>query len=198
MRAVADQVAGRIGPNAITRIAEVLPLVQAHKVFALAGLSHYLHSPPTRMIHETEVVALHRALRQLLGFGPWQQVSAEAGRRTAAYLLAHRIPRAAQAVLRILPPRWAARALLRAIGAHAWTFAGSGQFSSHVGRTVVLEIRHNPLCRGVQSEQPCCAFYAAVFCDLFRALVHQAAQVTETHCEARADPLCRFEVCWPD
>ena len=43
----------------------------------------------------------------------------------------------------------AARVLLAAISRNAWTFVGSGAFSTRPGRPCVLEIRDNPLCRGL-------------------------------------------------
>jgi divinyl protochlorophyllide a 8-vinyl-reductase len=192
--------AGRIGPNAITRVAEVLlPRLGADATRALfghAGLAAYLDAPPQAMVDEAEVIALHAALRADLGEGPARAVAAAAGRRTADYLLAHRIPRPAQALLKVLPARLAARVLLRAIGGHAWTFAGSGRFGAEPGPPLRLHIVHNPLCRGLHSEAPACDFYTAVFQHLFEVLVHPRAQVIEIACEARGDPACVFEVCW--
>ena len=191
----------RIGPNAITRVAEALrPLggdSAVRRVFGRAGLAAYVDTPPQAMVDEAEVTALHAALRAELGAGAARAVAADAGRRTADYLLAHRIPALAQRLLRALPAALAARLLLRAIGAHAWTFAGSGIFSASVGRAAVqLQIRHNPLCRGLRSAEPACDFYTAVFQRLFTVLVHPRAQVTEQACEARGDPACVFDIRW--
>ena len=119
-----------------------------------------------------------------------------AGERTADYLLSHRIPKPAQAVLKRLPAPLAARWLLKAIRGHAWTFAGSGQFSATAGTRVVLEIRGNPMCRGLHLQAPGCDFYAATFERLFRVLVHPASRAVETHCEACSDDRCRFELRW--
>ncbi len=192
--------AGRIGPNAITRVAEALGPARARPVFQHAGLAAYLESPPQAMVDEREVIALHAALRSDLGEAEARRVAADAGRRTAAYLLAHRIPAPAQVVLKALPAGLAARALLKAIGGHAWTFAGSGRFSAQVtgdrARPVVLTITDNPLCRGVHSAEPCCDYYLAVFEVLFRTLVHRGATVAETACEACGDPACTFEIRW--
>lgn len=193
-------IAGRIGPNAITRVAEALGPVRAPPVFRHAGLAAYLASPPQAMVDEGEVIALHAALRADLGEAEARRVADDAGRRTAAYLLAHRIPAAAQRLLKVLPAGMAARVLLRAIDGHAWTFAGSGRFSAQFTgdryRSVVLTIAHNPLCRGVHSAEPACDYYRAVFERLFRALVHPGARVVETACEACGDPACVFEVRW--
>lgn len=199
MTAVAAS-AGRIGPNAITRVAEVLPALLGEAgtraLFEAAGLGGYLSRPPEGMVDETEVARLHRVLRQQLGHAVAGQVARSAGMRTADYLLARRIPKPVQWLLKRLPATLAARVLLRAIGRHAWTFAGSGQFHAVAGRPCVLTIHDNPLCRGVASAQPACDFYSATFERLFQVLVHPAVQVVETQCEARGDPVCRFELRW--
>lgn len=195
-----NSLAGRIGPNAITRVAQALPPLvgsaQARVVFQRAGLLHYLHQPPSSLVQEAEVARLHQALRATLGPHTAGEVARRAGRLTADYLLARRIPGPVQWLLKRLPAPWAARLLLQAIGRHAWTFAGSGQFSARAGRPVQLVIRGNPLCQGLQAEQPACSFYTATFERLFQVLVHRRATVVETACEARGDAECRFEVRW--
>lgn len=199
--------AGLIGPNAITRVAQVLPAWRgtawAEQLFERAGLLRHWRSPPQQMVHEEEVRALHAALREALPADEAAAVSRAAGRATADYLLGHRIPRAVQRVLKRLPAPLAARVLLKAIAQHAWTFAGSGEFSviwpawrSEGAAQVVLQIRHNPLCRGLHSGVPACDYYAATFERLVRVLVRPDAQVLETACEACGDDACRFDVRW--
>ena len=190
----------RIGPNAISRVAEALaslgPPALPQQVFDRAGLLHYLEQPPEHMVPEHEVQRLHAALRQALGARAAARVAADAGRRTARYLLAHRIPGAVQLLLRLTPARLATRVLCAAITRHAWTFAGSGRFDAQPGHPTQLSIRDNPLCRGVQTAHPSCDFYAATFEVLFRTLVHRHASVRETACEAAGDEACRFEIRW--
>ena len=192
--------AGRIGPNAITRVAEVLlpRLGQGGTagIFERAGLLEYLAHPPETMVEEVEVSRLHRALRAAVGEAGAREVEFEAGTRTGDYLLAHRIPKPVQAVLRHLPAVLASRVLLTAIRRHAWTFAGSGEFTARAGHPVRLTIRHNPLCVGVDSGEPSCAFYTATFERLFRVLVHPEARVRERQCESLGAPACVFEVAW--
>lgn len=191
---------GRIGPNAIIRVAEALPprvgAAATAALFESAGLAHYLREPPSSMVDEAEVGRLHDALRRELGWPEARAVAREAGRRTGEYLLAHRIPGPVQSLLKRLPAGWAARVLLKAIARHAWTFAGSGHFSAQHGTPVRLEIRRNPMCRGVQADEPACDFYAATFERLFRELVHARSRVTETSCEAVGADACRFEIRW--
>lgn len=191
---------GRIGPNAITRVAEVLPSFvgqrEARALFEQAGLGAYLTAPPEHMVDETEVTRLHRALRANLGTAVAGAVARGAGRKTADYLLAHRIPKPVQGLLKRLPAPLAARMLLAAIRRHAWTFSGSGTFTAKAGLPVVLTIRGNPLCKGVLASAPACDFYAATFERLFQVLVHPQARVRETACEAMGAAQCRFEVIW--
>jgi divinyl protochlorophyllide a 8-vinyl-reductase len=201
-----NAIQGRIGPNAITRVAEVLPrhvgASGTRALFARAGLAGYLAAPPEAMVDEREVRALHDALRDALGPARAADVAAEAGRRTADYLLARRIPKLVQALLRLLPAPLAARVLARAIAGHAWTFVGSGRFDLiwPGGRggaaRLVFTIHDNPLCRGLSWPAPACDFHAAVFVRLFRALVHRRARAVEVACEARGDPACAFELHW--
>ncbi|MFO1337368.1 MAG: bacteriochlorophyll 4-vinyl reductase [Burkholderiaceae bacterium] len=195
-----DDAGGLIGPNAITRVAEALQRLAGQQVaadlFEQAGLAGWLARPPTAMVDERAACRLHGLLRRELGDRLGKAVAREAGVATADYLLAHRLPRALQALLRRVPSTWACRLLLAAISRHAWTFAGSGRFDAHAGRPARLTIRGNPLCRGQRGEQPVCDYYAATFERLFQVLVHPATRVTELSCEARGDDACRFELRW--
>jgi divinyl protochlorophyllide a 8-vinyl-reductase len=119
-----------------------------------------------------------------------------AGSATGDYLLAHRIPRPAQALLRILPAGIAGRLLLAAITRHAWTFTGSGRFTAEAGSPTVVAIANCPICRGTHSEMPACDYYAATFERLFTVLVHPDAKVVETDCMGRGASACRFEIRW--
>jgi divinyl protochlorophyllide a 8-vinyl-reductase len=193
-------VAARIGPNAIIRVAEALDADRGRavtaRVFARAGLDGYLDAPPSGMVDEREVATLHARLRETLGVADARRIGHAAGVATADYLLAHRIPRPVQALLKRLPAGLAARILLAAIGRHAWTFAGSGRFAVVGWKPLTLAIAGNPLCRGVQSDQPLCDYYAATFERLFRVLVHPRTVVRETACEAMGAPACTFELRW--
>ena len=182
----------RVGPNAMLQLAAALRARHgegvARRVFADAGLPRRLDHPPNALVDEREVAALHRALARDLPPDAAAEVARDAGRRTADYLLAHRIPALARAVLRTLPARFAARLLLRAILRHAWTFAGSGRVTVTAGRVPVLEIAANPLATGP------CLWHAAVLERLFHALASPRARVVETACCAAGAPACRFEI----
>jgi len=190
----------RIGPNSIIRVAEALRLQQGEaktaEVFRAAGLGHYLDRLPDQMVPEDEVIALYRALRASLDPDQVEAAAWEAGCRTGAYLLAHRIPKPAQAVLKVTPAGFAARTLLQAIGKHAWTFAGSGRFSAVAAHPVRITIEDCPTARGVTADRPACAFYSATFQTIFTALVSPKARVSEIACAAQGAPACVFEIRW--
>ncbi|WP_404379767.1 bacteriochlorophyll 4-vinyl reductase [Caenispirillum salinarum] len=200
--AVLAAAAGVIGPNALIQVAAALKEsygpAEAAAVFAAAGVARYLDTPPRTMVDERMVTALHAALRAHLGVAEARAVADDAGVRTADYLLAHRIPPAAQRVLRVLPPTLAARMLLGSIGAHAWTFAGSGTFTHRAGRPVVLEIKGCPLCRGAlaASEEVLCDYYAGTFRHLFLTLVTPRARIAQTTCQAAGAAACGFIIAW--
>jgi divinyl protochlorophyllide a 8-vinyl-reductase len=189
---------GRIGPNAVIRVAEVLDqemgAATTRAMFKAAGLSRYLDAMPEQMIDEGEVTALHAVLRDRLGVARARHIGWQAGHRTADYLLAHRIPRIVQALLKRLPSRLSSAILLRAIGRHAWTFAGSGTFSVRPGRPLRLVIAGGPISRGAQAGEAVCDFYAATFERLYRKLVDPRTIAVETACAAAGAAECVFEL----
>lgn len=197
----ADHGAARIGPNSITRMNEALRArcgeAEAARLFEAAGLAHHHASPPDSMVPAEDVTALHRVLRSALDDATMDAVCREAGRVTADYLLAHRIPKPAQAVLKVLPPVPAAAMLIRAMSGHAWTFAGGGRFSGQAGRPTRLVIESGPIQAAVPgAAAPVCAYYAATFERLFQVLVTRRATVVETACQATGAPSCVFEARW--
>ncbi|SLN51597.1 V4R domain protein [Roseivivax jejudonensis] len=184
----------RIGPNAVLQLLAVLDArgdaTARDRVLARAGLDALPSGDA--MIAEDMAVRLHHALRHEL---PQEAPSIlrDAGRRTADYLLAHRIPRAAHRLLRALPPPLSARLLTAAISRHAWTFAGSGRFRAI--RRDRFEIADNAFARGVSADHALCVWHEAVFARLYGELVASDIVCIETACAAR-DPggVCRFEL----
>jgi divinyl protochlorophyllide a 8-vinyl-reductase len=193
--------AARIGPNAVTRMAEALRALQgeamAARIFAAAALGDMLRHPPEEMIDERDLARLHHSAHAALGAVGAAAVARDAGARTGAYLLAHRIPRPVQWILRRLPAPLAARVLVAAIARHAWTFAGSGEFGVRWQRGGVrLSIANCPLCREISAGDPACDFYCATFERLFGELVRDGSTASEVTCQACGGKACIFEVRW--
>lgn len=185
----------RIGPNAVVQLGEALAAHGAgrlaREIYLAAGRPDWLDHPPEAMVPEAEVAALHAALHRVLPEDEARAYAREAGMRTGDYILAHRIPKPARLTLRLLPSGLAARLLLEAIAAHAWTFAGSGRFAYAAGPRLTVSIAANPL-----ATAPGCDWHAAVFRRLFQSLVHASAEVREIACCARGAPACVFAIAW--
>jgi divinyl protochlorophyllide a 8-vinyl-reductase len=182
----------RIGPNAILQLVRVLDHVEGRstrdRVIAAAGVP--LPPDDAGMWPEADCRAVHVAVHQVLPARA-DGVLRLAGIATADYILAHRIPRAAQAVIRILPGFIGARVLTTAISRHAWTFVGSGRFSVPSFRPLTFQIAENPLSPGAGHS---CVWHAAVFERLFRRLVWPSAMVSEVECEGAGGPVCLFVI----
>ena len=182
-----------IGPNAILQMLPVLDQAMGAdaraRILAEAGIFDLPDG--SRMIPERDAVRLHQHLRREEPLRA-PTLATHAGLATAEYILAHRIPRLAQILLRVLPTPLAAKLLSRAIAKHAWTFAGSGRFA--VVDPWCFEIAGNPIVRGEVSAQCLCHWHAAVFTRLYRRLVAPTSLCVETTCCAQGAGACRFEI----
>ena len=188
----------RIGPNTIIQVVGVLH-DRLSKSFAEAVLRdatpYTLDSMPHEMVDERETQAVVRSLVRRVGATAATSVLREAGYRTADYLLANRIPRLAQWLMRVAPRRLGLDLLLRAMRANAWTFAGSGAFRVVPGRSAPeLVFESCAMCRDMHEERPMCDFYAGTFERLIGVLVASEVRVHEVECMAQGAPRCRFQI----
>ena len=184
----------RIGPNAIL---QHLPVLDAAIGETLRGaLLHraVVAEPPpdAGMWPEDEVARLHHAVRLFLPDRA-PAIQRAAGLAVGDYILAHRIPKPAQRLIRALPGAMGARLLAVAITKNAWTFAGSGAFRVLGYGPLRVEIRANPLAIG-PADHPICDWHAAVFERLFGALVWPDLRVVEEACSAMGAPACIFRI----
>jgi divinyl protochlorophyllide a 8-vinyl-reductase len=195
-----DSGSAMIGPNAVSQLVTALKMAGlerlAQPIFRAVGVEAWLTDPPSAMVDEHLVAALHQAVRAAFPIAEGKALMADAGWLTADYLLVNRIPRPARLLMKALPASLSARLLTAEIQSHAGTFAGSGRFSARAGLPTIYEIQNNPLCRGERSATPVCAWHAAVFQQLFTVLVSRSARVVETACEAQGSPCCRFVIEW--
>lgn len=182
----------RVGPNAIIQTGMALEARHGkglrEAVFADAGLGWIGSRDPTRMVRAQAVVALNSAVRRHLSADDAERVMWEAGVATARYILQHRIPPLAQKLLGKLPAKLGLALLLRAIGRHAWTFAGAA--TVRVGANWI-RIDDNPVCLG-RSGFSGCVWHRAVFATLIETIIGRDVSVVETHCLSRGDDCCRF------
>lgn len=186
---------GLIGPNAVLQLVPVLESVlgeqRARALCLRAGLSAL--PSDQHLMDEHPAHALHLAVRELHPTEAQAWLN-EAGKRTADYIMAHRIPALAKRLLKILPASIATPLLLKAISKHAWTFAGSGEFKVVSARPPVVELRNNPLIAGENSDGPLCHWHTAVFTRLFTSMIRQGVYWQETECQGSGSTKCRFEM----
>ncbi|MGY6694467.1 MAG: bacteriochlorophyll 4-vinyl reductase [Roseinatronobacter sp.] len=182
----------RIGPNAVLQHIPVLDAMIGERLRNALLYRAGVDEPPADagMLAEEDVARLHHAVRLYLPSHA-HDIQRKAGLATGDYILANRIPAAAQRVIRALPAALGARLLTLAIAKHAWTFAGSGRFHVLGYRPLRLEIHGNPLARG-PATGPICAWHAAVFERLYAHLVWPNVSVTEESCVASGASACVF------
>lgn len=183
---------GRVGPNAIIQTRRVLAQhVETRAVERLlmeAGLGAYVPGDPVDMVDADGVGRFFAAIRRTCGPADADAILREAGHLTGAYIIAHRIPRPAALALRGLPAVWAAPLLLRAIAAHAWTFAGAGQVSIRCRAPLSIAIAANPL------VTPGCPWHLGVLETLFGTLASKSVSLRHVTCCAWGHGSCLTEI----
>lgn len=180
----------RIGPNAILQHLPVLDAAIGERLRGALLHRAGVTEPPqdAGMLAEDEVARLHNAVHLYLPDRA-PAIQRAAGLATGEYILANRIPRVAQLVIRALPKPLGARLLAAAIARHSWTFAGSGAFRVVSHAPLIFEIGQNPLAAG-----PVCHWHIAVFERLFGALVWPDVRVTELECTGQGAARCLFRI----
>lgn len=182
----------RIGPNALIQTRRALRELTSEEtcraIFVQARLHDFLDRDPDGMIDERQVVSLFRAIGETLSPEDAGWILRLSGRLTGSYVLANRIPIFAKRVLRVLPEPIARRVLLRAIAAHAWTFAGSGSVQIEMWPACAIRILSNPIATSG------CTWHLGVFETLFGAFAGSPVRVRHTACCARGDGHCRTEI----
>lgn len=170
MASLAHSKGALIGPNAVLQAVAVMEdrLGQAETRAILADARIAALPSGEHMIPEIEALRLHRwlALHDPLGS---YVIAAEAGARTADYIIANRIPQPAVWLLRRLPAMLAAPLLMAAIGKHAWTFIGAGAFAAQGAWSFTIDrtAANGPVLR----PHSLFYWYAAVFTQLYQQLV---------------------------
>ncbi|MET1414787.1 bacteriochlorophyll 4-vinyl reductase [Roseibium sp. HPY-6] len=184
--------AGVVGPNAVVQLGLALQdhygPQTAQAVFSRSGYPDLVDHPPDVMINETIPASLMAGLWATLQAEDAHAIALEAGRRTADYVIAHRIPRAAKCALACAPKALGARLLLKSIHRNAWTFCGSGVCTIRTSPPLALLLRENPI------RTPGCVWHVAVLERLFYRLVSSHAQVTHHALQVENCLVDRFEI----
>lgn len=159
-----------IGPNAVLQAVAVMEERLGHAETAAILVDAQIERLPTgeHMIPEVEALRLHRWLALHDPMGAFV-IAEESGSRTADYIIANRIPRAAVWLLKHLPAGLAAPLLMGAIRKHAWTFIGAGTFTPDGAWHFTID--RSAADDATQPPDSLFHWYAAVFTRLYRELV---------------------------
>lgn len=186
--------AARIGPNAVLQTLRALEEMEGAALSrAVATDAELPLDWPEGLIPEDWFLRVIASVRGRLPARRAEAVLARSGELTAAYVTAHRIPAPFRKLLAVLPARVAIPLLLRAFGRHAWTFAGSGQFSFEGPYPGTIVLTDGPTCRVPTPAPRGGRYYEAAFQNLL-TLASPDVAVFETACRASGDLACRFEI----
>ncbi|QDH33058.1 bacteriochlorophyll 4-vinyl reductase [Porphyrobacter sp. YT40] len=159
-----------IGPNAVLQAVAVMEERLGHvETSAILADAQIVRLPSgEHMIPEIEALRLHRWLALHDPMGAFV-IAEESGARTADYIIANRIPRAAVWLLKRLPAMLAAPLLMAAIRKHAWTFVGAGSFAAAGAWRFTID--RTGADDPIPPPDSLFGWYAAVFTRLYRVLV---------------------------
>jgi divinyl protochlorophyllide a 8-vinyl-reductase len=159
-----------IGPNAVLQtVAAMEARLGRAETRAILNDAQIAALPSGEaMIPEVQALRLHRWLALHEPIGSFV-IAEDAGARTADYIIANRIPRAAVWLLRHLPAPVAAPLLMAAIRKHAWTFIGAGQFAAQGAWAFTID--RSQADDAVLPPESLFHWYAAVFTRLYSELV---------------------------
>ena len=189
----ADEAPPLIGPNAVLQLAHVMEerigAARTMKVMRKAGLGALPSGEG--MIPEADAIALHHALAFCEGELA-EDLVRESGVRTADYIIANRIPKAAVWLLKRLPAPLAGRLLMMAIGKHAWTFTGAGQFAA--SGPWRFTINRSETAGWSDPPESLFAWYEAVFERLFQQLTAPECQCKDECCTGPATRVHHYRI----
>lgn len=165
-----EPVQALIGPNAVLQSVKVMREALGERRTQAVLCDAQIHVLPKGdcMIPEVDAIRLHRwlALHEPLDC---LEIAERSGGLTADYIIEHRIPKPAAALLRALPAAVAAPMLMRAIRRHAWTFIGAGVFTPR--NAWQFRIDRSEADDAVMPPESLIHWYAKVFERLYRQLV---------------------------
>ncbi|UAB77598.1 bacteriochlorophyll 4-vinyl reductase [Erythrobacter sp. SCSIO 43205] len=184
-----DEALAQIGPHALIHAVEVMRELLDQDAVAAVFSNAQIDAVPTgdAMVSEVDALRLHRWLAAREPFACFE-IAGEAAKRTGDYIIAHRIPKLAARVLKILPARLAAPLLMRAISRHAWTFVGAGRFTFTGGWRFRIDRRAAG--DATLPAQSLFHWYAGVFERLYQRLI-----APDCHCEVRGCDEAELEMC---
>ncbi|MBN2387027.1 MAG: 4-vinyl reductase [Anaerolineales bacterium] len=186
--------------QALVATQEVMGENGLHAVLRSCGLERFIGNPPpddlTPGIKAVEYARFNAAIESFYGRGGRGMLrrigkaSFQYGVREQGALLG-----LAGVALKLMPQRGRIKFILNALvnalkksnaQVEAWVDEEGGSLA-YIESTCAI-------CKGRQSQEPICHLYIGSIGEAVRWATDQDYEITETHCIAKGDPYCRFEV----
>ncbi|NWJ45810.1 MAG: bacteriochlorophyll 4-vinyl reductase [Chloroflexi bacterium] len=190
---------GKIGPNSLIQTVRAMRRIygdeKARRILEEGGQGFLWDHHPGEMIDEGEFITLARMLYSNLGVQETLPLLRLSGNLTGEYVLANRIPKFAQRIIKFLPRKLRLKVMLNAIGKNAWTFAGSGKYSFTLSPQLQINLDESIIRHAIsKANVPVCSYYTGAFETLLKTLVDAHIQVEEIECAIRGDSRCVFQI----
>jgi bacteriochlorophyll 4-vinyl reductase len=186
--------------QALVSIQEVMGEKGLNAVLRASGLSKYIQNfPPNDLnpsISFSDYALLNQAIEDFYGRGGRGilrrigRASFQFGVREQAALLG-----IAGAALKLLPKRQRVKFILNSIGSALKKTMPNTEFTlEEDGHKIAYMTPHCSICYGRHSTKPVCHLFVGSLDEAVRWATGDTLPVRETHCIAKGDPYCRYEV----
>ena len=186
--------------QALVAIEEVMGKNGLNTVLRTVNLSQYIdHLPPDDLnpaVKSSDYARLNAAIEEFYGRGGRGilrrvgKASFQYGAKEQAALLG-----LAGAALKLLPRKQQIRFILNGMANALKKSNAQVQIEvEDAGETMAYVARTCSVCYGRHSDKPICHLYVGSLSEAVQWATGQSYDVQETHCLAKGDPYCRFEV----
>ena len=186
--------------QALVAAQEVMGEHGLHAVLRSSGLERFITEfPPNDLnpgIRASEYARLNEAIQVFYGRGG-RGMLRRIGRASFQYALKEQAALLAIAgvALKLLPQRQRIKFILNSMaGALKKTNPQVKAWLEEDGNHLAYCESTCAICQGRHSEQPVCYLYLGSIGEAVRWATDQEYEISETHCIAKGDPYCRFEV----
>lgn len=187
-----------IGPNSIIQtlaaLRERFGEERMRELLSGCASTRWIDEPPDATIDETAFREMVDALNRRLGMDELHDTMLRSGRRTAEYVLAHRLPPAVGWLVKFLRKGPGPMLLLQAIALNARTFGESGSYRFGTRPVLHVEVANPVLCSTPALAAAVCRYYRGAFERLFEVLIDPSTILVQERCQADGAPACVYRI----
>ena len=190
--------------QALIAIEEVMGKNGLNTVLRTANLSQYIDNlPPDDLspaVKSSDYARLNAAIEEFYGRGG-RGILRRVGKASFQYGVKEQtaLMGLAGAALKLLPRKQQIRFVLNGMANALKKSNAQVQVEvEDAGGTIAFVARTCSVCYGRRSDKPICHLYAGSVSEAVQWATGQPYDIQETHCLAKGDPYCRFEVIEPE